>query len=155
MKIERMWCVVDPGPVAELADICFESTPADLIRSTATMFFLGRGDWAERRSKIALYTNESEARTDAERRLAARDGREAPAPTLSCRVWEIFGGHVRLYESGDVRHWDEGVGKWAPGWGRWMDETRDWNADEKPCRAWRGAVEAYQTRPPADDAESP
>lgn len=145
MKIESMWCVRDPGAESELCDILWLASPEELCRWA----FGTPGEAIGRDfTSLSVYAEEAEAREDAEKRIAARDARAAAAPaTGSLRVWEFFGGNVRQYESGDVRHWDDGRSRWAVGWGDWSSvemSPEDWARSEEAD----AAAEAYQRRPP-------
>lgn len=73
---------------------------------------------------------------------------DAPAqPATTIRVWELFGGQVRLFESGDVQYWDPEMGRWQLGWGQWASVDM---SDEDAARdaEHEAAVEAYRARPP-------
>jgi hypothetical protein len=153
MKIETMWCVRDPGPDSELRDICFRAEPKDLVAIIAGLYSASLVDRVRQMETLGAYTDETEARADAERRLATRDAEVAASKSTGvCRVWQLFGGHVRLYENGAVESWDAGARCWRDGWGTWgtspivrIDEVRH---DE-----WRAAVGAYRAKPPAGPAE--
>lgn len=67
MKLEALWIVRDPSPHSDVADICF-SMPVPRLGD----YVLGcpRGAW--RGERHTVYTDEGEARADAEARLRAR-----------------------------------------------------------------------------------
>lgn len=145
MKINELWCVRDPGAASELGDILWLASPEELCRWA----FGTPGEAIGRDfTSLAVYTEEAEARADAEKRIAARDARAAASPaTGSLRVWELFGGKVRQYESGDARHWDEERSRWVEGWGDWSGvemSAEDWARSEEAD----AAAEAYRSKPP-------
>lgn len=148
MKIESMWCVEDPGPVSEMADICYEATVSDIVKSVRGSACAGDTHGLRRLEALSIYTDESEARADAEQRLAARDARAAASTsTGSCRVWEVFGGNVRLFENGDVKHWDYDMRLWDRGWGGW-DTSPIVRIDEVRHEEWKVAVQSYRMTSP-------
>lgn len=67
----------------------------------------------------------------------------------ACRMWEIFNGHVRLYETGH-RHsesWDSVDGRWVSGFGNWSDVDIT-DEDDERYDAWDAACQALRNQPP-------
>ena len=64
MNIRRLWVVRDPSPVSELGDIMYEVTVARLPE-----YVIGTGAERWRAEHTTFYTDEAEARADAEARL--------------------------------------------------------------------------------------
>ncbi|MGK3995053.1 hypothetical protein [Sorangium sp. So ce1024] len=71
MKLETMWCVIDPMPMSELADVLFEATPERLAHIITGMSMVRSR--AHLVDSLSVYTTHEEARADAEARLAKRD----------------------------------------------------------------------------------
>jgi hypothetical protein len=74
----------------------------------------------------------------------------APPAPPTVRVWELYGGRVRLFEDGHVLRWSNQAH-------RWYDTSyfRDALTDEDALQVeeWEAAVEAYRSKPPAGPAE--
>jgi hypothetical protein len=85
-------------------------------------------------------------------RLVERVQVDALAGT--CRVWELFGGQVRLFESGDVKHWDEDKGHWCPDWGSWGTSPLV-RLDEVRWEEWQAVAEQYQLTSPHSKSTGP
>jgi hypothetical protein len=155
MKIETMWCVDDPGPLSELADICFEADPRKPVHVISGTLASGSVEYMRRMDALAIYTDETEARADAKRRLAERDARvDASTSTSAYRVWELFDGHVRLFESGDMMYWNAQDGRWHDGWGSWGSSPIV-RIDEVRYEEWQVAVEAYLAAGPYSKSTGP
>lgn len=65
MKLSKIWVVIDPSPVSEMLDVLFETTVAEL-----PLYVIGTGAAQWRKENTTLYTEEAEARRDAEARMA-------------------------------------------------------------------------------------
>ena len=65
--IQDLWIVRNPGDQSILADILWKTRPIDLAE-----YVIGAGAALWRAEETTMYTNESEARLDAEQRLASR-----------------------------------------------------------------------------------
>lgn len=155
MKIETMWCVRDPGHHSKLADICYQAQPKDLVAVIGGLYSAGLIDRIRQMESLELYTDETEARADAEQRLAARDARlAASTSTGACRVWELFDGNVRLFENGDAKHWDDNKGRWSPGWGSWGTSPIV-RIDEVRYEEWQTAIEEYRSAAPHSKSTGP
>lgn len=63
MKLTSIWVVSDPSPVSELSDILYQTTPERL-----PLHVIGTGANRWQYEHTTLYTNEAEARRDAESR---------------------------------------------------------------------------------------
>jgi hypothetical protein len=155
MKIETMWCVDDPGPISELADICFEADPKKLVHVISGTLASGSAEYMRRMEALAIYTEEAEARADAERRLAERDAvAAASTSTGASRVWELFDGHIRLFERGDVMYWNAPDGRWHDGWGSWGTSPIV-RIDEMRYEEWQAAAAAYLVAGPYSKSTGP
>lgn len=66
MKVDVIWVVRDANSDVELADILFKTTVDRLPE-----YVIGTGAATWRAERHTFYTNEVEARADAEKRLAA------------------------------------------------------------------------------------
>ena len=67
MKIDRLWVVTDPTPNSVIEDILFDTSP---VRFPYYVIGTGADRW--RAENTTLYTEEAEARADAEARLRNR-----------------------------------------------------------------------------------
>ena len=76
MKLEKIWMVTDPTPVSELADVLWETDVIDLMHWViGSMAFHNCPTCRKGIETLTLYTEEAEAREDAESRLQKRDVR--------------------------------------------------------------------------------
>ncbi|WP_437310047.1 hypothetical protein [Sorangium sp. So ce388] len=72
MKLETLWCVIDPTPMSEIGDVFFGATPERLAHIITGMSMVRSR--AHLVGSLSVYTTSEEARADAETRLAKRDG---------------------------------------------------------------------------------
>jgi hypothetical protein len=101
MKISTLWAVLDPTPVSEMADICFEATPEDFCNWAAGSACLGR---APEDRNLTLYTTGEEAKADAQARIERRDKK----PAVTVRLNVLDRARVVRYENVADRGYVEG-----------------------------------------------
>ena len=75
MKLEKIWMVTDPTPVSELADVLWETDVIDLMHWVIGSMAFHNCTCRKGIETPTLYTEEAEAREDAESRLQKREVR--------------------------------------------------------------------------------
>ncbi len=101
MRLETVWIVSDPTPLSELGDILFEQPIRTLHRQMMGISMGGdRNEWQTR--NYTLWTDEAEARADAEARLAARPTRPPQSTLELCPTCQHHSVVNHCQESGTV-----------------------------------------------------